>query len=106
MPLIHELLDAIGSNPSSIEARVLLLQQWIAAGWDDASADTAQDLLRLSPSNAAAREFLQMNNGARAPPAATGAAANSSTIRDRPKAEVLPLPRNSGERAVMELEFS
>lgn len=112
MTLINELLEAIESNPSSIEARVLLLQQWIAAGWNEAAADAAQDLLRLDPSNTEAREFLQMNNGARAPPAPTGTAArtaaNSSTIRDRdrPKAEVLPLPRSSGDRAVMELEFS
>jgi hypothetical protein len=110
MTLINELLEAIESNPSSIEARVLLLQQWIAAGWNDAARDAAQDLLRLDPSNAEARQYLQMNNGARAPPAPTGTAAgtaaNSSTIRDRPKAEVLPLPRSSGDRAAMELEFS
>jgi hypothetical protein len=39
MTLINELLDAIESNPSSIEARVLLLQQWIAAGWNDAAVE-------------------------------------------------------------------
>jgi hypothetical protein len=110
MALINELLDAIEGNHPAIQARILLMKQWINAGWLDAARDTAQELLRLDPTNSEARQVLQENGGTQAPPspnATTGRpseASHSHSRRGTP--QLLRLPRTSEEQAAMELELA
>jgi hypothetical protein len=110
MALINRLLDAIESNHPAIQARVSLMQQWINAGWLDVAGDTAQELLRLDPTNSEARQFLQENGGTQVPPppnATTGLpseASYSHSRRGMPR--LLRLPRTSEEQAAMELELT
>ena len=49
MSLINELLESIERSPPGIEARRLLIEQYLAAGWTEAAKDTADELLRLDP---------------------------------------------------------
>lgn len=56
---LNDLLDAIEQNPASIEARELLIDQWIRAGQVDAARSTATELLHLDPFNEKALDTLQ-----------------------------------------------
>jgi len=110
MTLISELWDTIERNPPAIRARVLLMQQWINAGWFDAARDTAQELLQHDPANPEARQFLQANGGTQAPPSSNGTTGRSSGASHsrsrRGIPQLLHLPRTPEERAKMELELA
>ena len=49
MDLIEELYDAIERHPPAIEARQLLIQQFLELGWIDAAVDASRELLKLDP---------------------------------------------------------
>ncbi|KAF2838189.1 hypothetical protein M501DRAFT_1011807 [Patellaria atrata CBS 101060] len=51
MPLINELWEAISRDPSSIEARKLLIEHYIVIGWLEAARDVAKELLPICPDN-------------------------------------------------------
>jgi hypothetical protein len=112
MTLINMLFDVIESHPPAIEARVLLMQQWINAGLLDAAEDTAKELLRFDPSNAEAQSFLHssQNNGAWQNPGPTGSSTqpNATSIKNEPRAPPKPgpLPRTPEQRTTMERELS
>lgn len=60
----NDLLDAIDRNPASVEARELLIDQWVRAGQMDLARSTAAELLHLDPFNSKAQEVL---NGKKIP---------------------------------------
>jgi hypothetical protein len=64
MSLINELYEAISLNPPAIEARKLLVQQYILAQWLDAADDAAKELLKLAPNDKEAQELLTQCQGA------------------------------------------
>lgn len=49
MSLIAELFEEIERNHPAIEARKLLIEQYVGAGWVNAAYDAAQELLKLKP---------------------------------------------------------
>jgi len=49
LTLLAELYEEIETNPPALQARKLLIQQCMQAGWDGAARDAIQDLLSLSP---------------------------------------------------------
>ncbi|MCJ1247639.1 hypothetical protein MMC30_004854 [Trapelia coarctata] len=49
MDLIGELYDAIEKHPPAIEARQLLIEQFLELGWIDAAVDASRELLKLDP---------------------------------------------------------
>ena len=49
MDLIGDLYDAIEKHPPAIEARQLLIQQFLELGWIDAAVDASRELLKLDP---------------------------------------------------------
>lgn len=51
MSLINELFEAIERNPAAVEARKLLVQTLVSAGWLDAARDGVQELLQLDPND-------------------------------------------------------
>jgi hypothetical protein len=51
MSLINELYEAIEHSPPAIEARKLLVQTLMSAGWLDAARDGVRELLRLDPTD-------------------------------------------------------
>lgn len=112
MTLINMLFDVIESHPPAIEARVLLMQQWVNAGLLDAAEDTAKELLRFDPSNAEAQSFLHssQNNGAWQNPGPTGSSTqpNATLLKNGPRAPPKPgpLPRTPEQRTTMERELS
>jgi len=116
MTLINELFDTIERNPPAIEARVLLMQQWIGAGWIDAAEDTAKELLRLDPSNADAQNFLHHGRPSESPRpnpqhpgggfgGRTGNSSRNNIPREAVGSRPSP-PRTPEERAAMERELS
>jgi hypothetical protein len=107
MSLINDLWDTIERNPPAIQARELLLQQWISAGWLDAAADTARELLRLDPSNVVAKAYLQKSQCERTAPASSGRpAANTSASQGYAKPQLQHLPKRADDRAVTEVDLS
>ena len=54
MSLIGELLEDIERNPQVTEARRLLMQLYMDAGWFEAAGDTAKELLQIDSLDAAA----------------------------------------------------
>jgi hypothetical protein len=49
MSLLSELYEEIERNPPALEARKLLIEQYVGSGWIDAARDAAQELLLLKP---------------------------------------------------------
>jgi hypothetical protein len=49
MTFLNELYEEIETNPPALEARKLLIQQCMEAGWVDAARDATRDLLSISP---------------------------------------------------------
>jgi hypothetical protein len=111
MTLINVLLDTIERSPPAIDARIILMQQWINAGLLDAAEDSAKELLRVDPSNATAQTFLnsrQSSTKSNTRPSSTfgGQKSNPPRTEDRTPLRSGPLPQTSGERAQMERELS
>lgn len=59
MSLLSELYEEIERNPRAIEARKLLIEQYVSTGWTDAARDAAQELLKLKPRNAEIKRLVQ-----------------------------------------------
>jgi hypothetical protein len=57
MSLINELYEAIEQNPPAIEARKILVQTLMNAGWLDAARDGARELLQLDPNDSDAQSW-------------------------------------------------
>lgn len=57
MVLINDLYEEIENRPPAIEARRLLIQHCLTAGWDDAARDAVQALLRLAPTDYEAKAW-------------------------------------------------
>lgn len=51
MVLINDLYEEIENRPPAVEARRLLVQQCLTAGWEDAARDAVKGLLRLLPAD-------------------------------------------------------
>ena len=51
MALIGELIEHISQNPSAVEARKILMQQYNACGWFSGAKEVAEDILKLDPFN-------------------------------------------------------
>jgi hypothetical protein len=60
MTLLQDLYEEIESNPPALEARKLLIQQCMEAGWVDTAKDAIEDLLRLDPFNEEAHSWSDM----------------------------------------------
>ncbi|KAF2810651.1 uncharacterized protein BDZ99DRAFT_414801 [Mytilinidion resinicola] len=60
MVLIAELFEEISRNPPAIEARKLLIEQYIAVGWLDAANDNVKELKQLSPHDADVKTWVIM----------------------------------------------
>jgi hypothetical protein len=60
MVLIGELFEEISRNPPAIEARKLLVEQYIAVGWLDAANDNVKDLKTLAPHDADVKSWVTM----------------------------------------------
>ena len=58
MSLLNELYEEIERNPPAIEARKLLIEQYMAAGWGEAAHDAAQELSQLAPGDSEAVALL------------------------------------------------
>jgi len=57
MTLFQDLYEEIESNPPALEARKVLIQQCMRAGWVDTAKDAIEDLLRLDPFNEEAHSW-------------------------------------------------
>lgn len=77
MSLINELFEEITRSPPGIEARKVLIQQFIQVGWIEAAYDATTELLILVPHDTEAKAFLELfpndenNQDAPPPPAYT-----------------------------------
>jgi hypothetical protein len=60
MTLFQDLYEEIESNPPALEARKVLIQQCMGAGWVDTAKDAIEDLLRLDPFNEEAQSWSDM----------------------------------------------
>lgn len=60
MTLLQDLYEEIESNPPALEARKVLIQQCMGAGWVDTAKDAIEDLLRLDPFNEEAHSWSDM----------------------------------------------
>lgn len=60
--LVDDLLTAIESDPRSIDARILLIEQYEALGWDDAAANEARTVIELFPDSEATNTLLWRYN--------------------------------------------
>lgn len=58
MALINELMESIESSPPGIEARKLLIEQYLSAGWIEAAKDAAEDILRIDPTQVEVEKFI------------------------------------------------
>jgi hypothetical protein len=58
--LLNELFEEIAKNPPAIEARKLLVQQYIQVGWNEAAYDEIQVLLTLVPLDTEVKGFLEL----------------------------------------------
>ena len=95
MNLISDLYDTIEQDPSAAtEARVLLMQQYINAGWLDAARDIAQQVHQYDPSNSEARRVLHAKS------------TRSSSNRYNKRSQIRPPPQTSIERDALETQFS
>lgn len=56
--LVDDLLTTIENNPTSIDARKLLIEQYEALGWDDAAASEAKSIIELFPNAPETTELL------------------------------------------------
>ena len=61
--LIGDLLEALETDPSNIEARRLLIDQYIGLDWNEAVADLAQEILSLQPGDQKALAIIQVYRG-------------------------------------------
>lgn len=59
MSLLGELFEEIERNPPALEARKLLIEQYVGAGWIDAARDAAQELLKLKPRDSEMKRLVQ-----------------------------------------------
>ena len=90
--LLNDLYETIETNPPAIEARELLLQQWIQAGDPVASKGAAEDLLTVDPSNKLARKHLGIGvkgkanrSSAKTPPTPVELPVRKATNKPSPK---------------------
>ncbi|OCK84583.1 hypothetical protein K432DRAFT_413904 [Lepidopterella palustris CBS 459.81] len=83
MVLINELMEEISRNPPAVEARKLLVEQFIAAGWLEAASDAVKELKQLAPQDPDVKDWSAMfsKNPATPKPAA---------VQPAPKAQPLP----------------
>jgi hypothetical protein len=58
MSFINDLYEEIENKPPAIEARKLLIQQCMEAGWGDAARGAVQELLQLSPNDEDAKSWV------------------------------------------------
>lgn len=56
--LVSELYDAIEKNPKAVEPWRILLEQFVASGMNDNALGAAQELLKLDPNDAEARNVI------------------------------------------------
>lgn len=56
--LVDDLLTIIESDPSSIDARKLLIEQYESLGWEDAALGEARSIIELFPTSSGATELL------------------------------------------------
>jgi len=108
MALINELWNVIEQNPSAIAARKLLMEQWVKAGWLDAAADTAREVLKLDPSDADAQSILRdiPNNTANQSPVPPGPLAQQPVAQQHTKLGALALSRRPEDWIALEQELS
>ena len=66
MALISELIEHIDQNPSAVEARGILMQQYNVCGWFSGAKEVAEDILKLDPFNGEANSFLDSDLGVNA----------------------------------------
>ena len=66
MELISGLIEHISQNPSAVEARGILMQQYNACGWFSGAKEVAEDILKLDPFNWEANSCLDFDLGANA----------------------------------------
>lgn len=57
--LVDELLNPLELDPTNIEAKKLLAQQWQTLGWDDAAANLAGEILAVQPGDQEAKFILE-----------------------------------------------
>jgi hypothetical protein len=60
MTLLNELYEEIENNPPGIEARKLLIQQFLTAEWNDSALGAAQELLEIDPQDADAKSWVSI----------------------------------------------
>ena len=56
--LVDDLLTTIESDPSSVDARKLLIEQYESLGWEDAAVGEARSVIELFPNSSGATELL------------------------------------------------
>lgn len=59
LALVAELCETIDRQPPAIEARKLLVQHYLAVGWNDAAKDSILELNRLSPQDEEIRTWVK-----------------------------------------------
>jgi hypothetical protein len=107
--LINELWEEISRRPPAIEARKLLIQHLVAAGWVDAAIDAAQELIALDASSSSYLDMANNSNSKSVPPPLLAATAEIEErpkelipIRRRPQPKMVPQPETDEERVEME----
>ena len=66
MELISELIEHISQNPSAVEARGILMQQYNACGWFSGAKEQVEEMLKLDPFNWEANAWLDADREANA----------------------------------------
>ena len=110
--LIGELIEHISRNPSAVEAREILMQQYNTCGWFQGAKEVAENILELDPFNLDANACLdaELERIDRRVKANAGVGKPRQTNEKAPTGEGIPswkptvLPISSPSSALRELE--
>jgi hypothetical protein len=104
MSLLSELYEEIDRNPPGIEARKLLIEQYMAVGWMEAARDAAQDLLKLKPRDSEAKALVQTlkDVGKQPKPAVKPVETPAPQPFRAAPATALPTDREKGKKQLLE----
>lgn len=106
MSLLSELYEEMERNPPGIEARKLLIEQFMTAGWMEAAQDAVQELLKLKPRDSEVKALAQTLRAVGKQPNPAVKPAEPPPVPRRPfravPATALPKDREMGKKQLLE----
>jgi hypothetical protein len=96
--LLNELWQMIEHDPTSTYPRKLLIEQLMHYGWIDAAVDASEELLKISPYDQEAKDFVLNNKREVVKP--------SPVTKQRSQTKKVLVPNSSEERKMLEEQFA